>query len=206
MLTWLIHADHSLFFIFNDMAHSKSLMAVAVTFSDLGRYSVLLLAAIVLALDGRAIFRRHVLALLLIMPVAIAVNTGLKHSVHRERPQAYYRDAIARGEVQIQVGERVSHNAFPSGHTTMAFFAMGYLAWAKRRQAWWWLLLALGVGWSRVAVGAHFPLDCVAGGALGLLWSWMAWRIYGKLEHGTWTSREARNLERESSSGPCSAC
>jgi membrane-associated phospholipid phosphatase len=206
MLDWLINADHSLFFILNGMAASKALMAVALALSDFGRYPVLLLAGLVLALDGRIAFRRHILALLLIMPVAIAVNTGLKHSVHRERPQAYYHEAVARGEVEIQVGEQVNHKSFPSGHSTMAFFAMGYLAWAKRRQAWWWLLPALGVGWSRVAVGAHFPLDCVAGGALGMVWSWMAWRIYGKLEHGSWTSRKAQPPAHEPSSGSCSGC
>jgi undecaprenyl-diphosphatase len=192
MLSGLIEADHILFFAINGMAASEALMAVAETFSDIGRYPVLLLAAIVLALDGRAAFRKHVLALLLIMPVAFAVNTGLKRTVERPRPQKYFQEAVARGEVQIQVGEQVRHNAFPSGHTTMAFFAMGYLAWTKRRYAWWWLLLALGVAWSRVAVGAHFPLDCVAGGALGLSWAWLAWRIYRKWEHGSWTSRQAQ--------------
>jgi undecaprenyl-diphosphatase len=206
MFSWLIGADHSLFFVLNGMAHSKSLMAVAVNVSDLGRYSVLLLAAVVLALDGRLAFRKHVLAMLLVMPVAFGVNTALKRSIDRERPQGYYREGVARGEVQIQVGERVSHHSFPSGHTTMAFFALGYLAWVKRGQAWWWLLLALGVAWSRVAVGAHFPLDCVAGGALGLLWAWLAWRIYGKLEHGSWTSRKAQTPACGPSSGSCSAC
>ncbi len=206
MLSWLIQADHSLFFWLNGMVHSKTLMAVAVNLSDLGRYPVLLLTAMVLALDGRAAFRKHVLAMLLIMPVAFAVNTGLKRAIDRDRPQSYYREAVARGEVQIQVGEKVSHRSFPSGHTTMAFFAMGYLVWAKRRHAVWALALALGVAWSRVAVGAHFPLDCVAGGALGLMWSWVAWRVYEKQEHGSWTSRTSQTLACGPSSGSCSGC
>lgn len=206
MLSWLIGVDHSLFFVLNGMAHSKAVMAVAENLSDLGRYSILLLAAVFLALDGRAAFRKHLLAMLLVMPVAFAVNTGLKRGIDRERPQGYYRDVVARGEVSIQVGEKIAHHAFPSGHTTMAFFAMGYLAWARRRHAPWALALALGVAWSRVAVGAHFPLDCVAGGALGLLWSWVAWRIDGKLEHGSWTSRKAPTPACGPSSGSCSAC
>ena len=39
------------------------------------------------------------------------------------------------------------------------------------------LALALAEGWSRIAVGVHFPTDVLAGWCLGALCAWAAWRL-----------------------------
>lgn len=61
-------------------------------------------------------------------------------------------------------------HGFPSGHSAFA----SVVAAALWPGACWSLRLALlayaaWVGWSRIAVGAHFPLDVVAGALLGVL-------------------------------------
>ena len=57
---------------------------------------------------------------------------------------------------------------FPSGHTMFAFA----LAWLRAerfpRLAPLFFLVAAAVGWSRVAVNAHFPYQVVAGAVFGL--------------------------------------
>jgi undecaprenyl-diphosphatase len=58
--------------------------------------------------------------------------------------------------------------SFPSGHTTVAFACAAVLAYFKPRLAVPLFLLAAAIGFSRVYVGVHYPLDVVGGAALGL--------------------------------------
>ena len=59
--------------------------------------------------------------------------------------------------------------SFPSGHAMGAaavVTALCFLAWQHRGQGWAWTLgplFALGVGWSRMYLGVHFPSDVLAG-------------------------------------------
>jgi len=79
---------------------------------------------------------------------------------------------IDNGHMRI-VGEVLHNVSMPSGHTTTAFaVAAGIyfaLTPAQRKSHWWLLLLALGTGLSRIAVGAHWPGDVAVGISLGLL-------------------------------------
>jgi membrane-associated phospholipid phosphatase len=71
------------------------------------------------------------------------------------------------------VGEALYNVSMPSGHTTTAFAVATaiYLALtpAQRARHVWIVLLALGGGLSRIAVGAHWPGDVAVGISLGLL-------------------------------------
>jgi undecaprenyl-diphosphatase len=197
MLDWLTHADHAAFFFINGLAGGELIQDLAEGLSDLGRYPVLLLALIGLALEGPSRFRRHVLALLLIMPLAYGANFGLKEAYERSRPMGFYDDEVRAGQVHIN-GQWMTRKSFPSGHTTFAFFAMGYLALARRRLAGPALTLAFLIAWSRVARGVHFPFDCLAGAGLGMFWAFLAWRIHGYWEQRAWKE----NTEPIPASGP----
>ncbi|NUZ08394.1 phosphatase PAP2 family protein [Piscinibacter koreensis] len=62
-------------------------------------------------------------------------------------------------------------NSFPSGHAVYTAVVVAIVFPLVR---WPWkcvlLVLAGAVGWSRVALGAHFPVDVVAGFMLGATW------------------------------------
>ncbi|MFO7536334.1 MAG: phosphatase PAP2 family protein [Kiritimatiellia bacterium] len=206
MVQWLIETDHAIFFFLNRMAAWTPLMELAAWLSALGRYPILLFALIPLTLRGWSRFYPHLLAMLIVLPFAFGVNYGLKDAVRRFRPMGYYERVPNPVPVTIQYRERMTRRSFPSGHTTMAFFAMGYLVFARRRHAFWAFPLAVGVAWSRVAVGAHFPVDCAAGALLGSIWALLAWRI-----HCFWESRSCNQPQRPipgpgPSSGCCSGC
>jgi undecaprenyl-diphosphatase len=115
--------------------------------------------ALVVALVWR---RWGVLALTL---VAIAVAdwcaAGLKALVDRERPSMVY----ARPEPLVPAAHDAS---FPSGHAATSFAAATILAFAMPRLAPLVFLLAAAVAFSRVYVGVHYPLDIIAGAALGV--------------------------------------
>ncbi len=98
----------------------------------------------------------------------IMVETGLKWVFRRERPSY-----APQAKVYSIPGEWFS---FPSGHTMRAFYlpflfstspflkALGISAGGARYAFPW----ACSVGWSRVAKGRHYPIDCFVGGMVGV--------------------------------------
>jgi hypothetical protein len=105
------------------------------------------------------------------------------------------RPAAVLPPEQIHViGDVLTSNSFPSGHSVTAFaFAALVIFHAAHpgRAAVWALPLAALVAFSRIAVGAHWPLDTLAGAAGGWLcgmagealsrrwsvWNSKVWRI-----------------------------
>lgn len=82
---------------------------------------------------------------------------------------AFPRPALALHDVAIRViGAADSEYSLPSGHATYAGVVVAsiwpLLGWPGRALT---VLIALGVGWSRIALGAHFPADVTAGLLLG---------------------------------------
>ncbi|MCL5783729.1 MAG: phosphatase PAP2 family protein [Patescibacteria group bacterium] len=59
--------------------------------------------------------------------------------------------------------------SFPSGHSSfMGIVASAYIV-ARSKWAWVFVPLALLVGFSRIYVGVHYPLDVLGGFILGFL-------------------------------------
>ena len=110
-----------------------------------------------------ALLRRFRLAAELLAAGLVAYYSalGLKDLVDRGRPAALLNDVIVRGAAAHGLG-------FPSGHSAVSFAltatAVPFLARRWRRVIW---VLPLTVGFARVFVGAHFPLDVAGGFALG---------------------------------------
>jgi len=71
-----------------------------------------------------------------------------------------------------RIGEVLLSKAFPSGHSLTAFAIASALYFAtaksKRGSLLWLFILALLVGLSRIAVGAHWLTDVLAGAGTGL--------------------------------------
>lgn len=118
------------------------------------------------------LWRRRVRAALFVL-VANAgsslLNTALKDVIHRHRPVVAHPFIHPPGQ------------SFPSGHaqaaatgfTVLLFVVWPYLraGWQRRAAVTVAVLLTLLIGFSRVALAAHFVSDVVAGYAVGVTWT-----------------------------------
>jgi undecaprenyl-diphosphatase len=107
----------------------------------------------------------------LLIAVAVAaatftLNTVLKMFFHRERPKTYKKEQLV-----------LVTYSFPSGHASSAVVIYGllaYIAWHLLAWPWnglvTWALVAIiiGIGISRVYLGAHYTTDVLVGWAVGL--------------------------------------
>lgn len=149
---------------------SPGLTRAMVTLSSLGGPSVLVPVGIVLTV-AFAWHRwwRGVLLLLLSLCGAGVLSATLKHAFQRARPAGFF-DYPVPGSY-----------SFPSGHALFAlcFFTTAAALLSPRLQhpalrvLVWTAAAALivGIGFSRIYLGVHYPSDVAAGYAAGLLWS-----------------------------------
>lgn len=125
--------------------------------------------------------------------IAVGLQHGIKAVVGRDRPE--WPDPV----------DSARFAAFPSGHAMAAAVTCGLLLWVLAlhwRQEWrGWGVVAgaavvsvLGVGWTRVYLGVHWPTDVVGGWLLG--WCCVAVAVL------TYRWSERRGAESGRSRGP----
>lgn len=146
-----------------------------------GDARILFVIAIVIAYRRPDIFWTLVIAAV----VTSLATRGLKASIDIMRPAA-----VLPTEQLGPIGPFYKHHAFPSGHTASIFAFVGVIyAFSQHGyQRVWLLLFAILVAGSRVALGAHWPQDIIAGATVGLtcaglsVWIASVWRVGLRLE------------------------
>ena len=115
---------------------------------------------------------------------SMSVNSFLKAAVARPRP--YTTGKVSRLDIDagplLSTTDLMPNASFPSGHSQMS--AGMFFTGAFRYKKWWaWVifpLLTLGVMWSRLYFGVHYPSDVLVGAALGALFAIFWELIYQK--------------------------
>jgi membrane-associated phospholipid phosphatase len=110
---------------------------------------------------------------------AMTISTILKYSINRTRPYLQY------SFINNKTADFTP--SFPSGHTTSAFATATSLSLAWPR---WYVIIpsytwAVGVGYSRLYLGAHYPSDVLAGAFLGTASSYLTWKVNQWLQKST---------------------
>ena len=137
----------------------EGLYGPMLAFQYLGVLGVPLVVAV-----GALAFRRWRLAaaLVLVVPLKLALERVVKLLVQRERPGTTVPDAILRGVHPAGL-------SFVSGHAIITFAIAGLLGLVLPRR---WAVVAFVLATlnavARVYLGAHNPLDVVGGAAVGL--------------------------------------
>jgi membrane-associated phospholipid phosphatase len=127
------------------------------------QYLGVLAMPLVVATGALALRRwRLAAALVLVVPLKLALERVVKLLVQRERPGTTVADAILRGVHPAGL-------SFVSGHAIITFAIAGLLALVLPRR---WAVVAFVLATlnavARVYLGAHNPLDMVGGAAVGL--------------------------------------
>lgn len=112
------------------------------------------------------------------------VSTLVKESLRIPRPPA-----VLMPEQFLLIGHKLELVSFPSGHSLSVFAVATLLILSLQWRGWRLagvLLLASLVGLSRIAVGAHWPLDVLGGAVLGGACGLSGWWVAKQLHRQSW--------------------
>lgn len=140
----------------------------------------LAVAAALAALGGRSGRTAAIRGLAALATASTLANIPAKFGARRHRPP------LDRVPVARRLSRQPGTFSFPSGHTaSAAAFATGVTI-ERPRLGVPVILLAAGVGYSRVHVGVHYPSDVVAGAAVGIAAGLLTLRPWPReTEHGS---------------------
>jgi membrane-associated phospholipid phosphatase len=117
----------------------------------------------VLAAIAALVWRRPGIFILVLAADVVADSSSfaLRYAIGRDRPPE--RFAEPRPLVHVPMNP-----SLPSGHASTAFACAAVLAWLTPFPSVPLFALAALIAFSRVYDGVHYPLDIIAGAALGL--------------------------------------
>lgn len=152
-------------FLFLNGLHSPPLDWFFKTITEPDNFRIPFLVLMILVLwKGSARLRVVLLLTLCAVTLSDMIGADLKHLSARLRPCHVFFDAA-----RFLVNESDSFS-FPSNHAANSFAAVVFLSLEFRRRKWTVAVLftiAALIGYSRIYLGAHYPLDVLGGALLG---------------------------------------
>jgi len=164
MLEFMLNIDHALMRFFNNSLANPAFDLIMPVITDdwfvrIFFVTFALLAAVFGGKYGRVTFLLLILAVILTDQISSQV---LKPWVGRLRP-------CKTMDLLHVLVDCSSGKSFPSSHAANSFGQAVIWCWRYPKYKWLFILSAVIISYSRVAVGVHYPLDVLAGAILGTL-------------------------------------
>ena len=169
MLNAILDFDRSLFLAINNGWANPINDIIFAALTLLGSdYVIIPIVGIIIYIFDRNNFKSNFILLLSSLLIGGILIHILKELVDRPRPLSDMAELIKEGKVHINViFEPLNIVSFPSGHSQTVFTAATVLGYTYRKYIYVFFLIAFLSGISRIYVGAHYPLDVLAGGIIG---------------------------------------
>lgn len=180
MLEEIIKYDKELFLLLNNLGSSTwdgFWLFITKMFSSAPLYVLLLF------LSYKWLGVKKTLVLLVVGILMIVVTNGLadffKYGIQRLRP-CYDSDVMALARlVKGSCGGKFSYFSAHAANTMAVAVFFSILLKAKYKFIGLFLLVwAFFVGYSRIYIGVHFPLDVFSGMLIGLFFGWLFAKLY----------------------------
>jgi undecaprenyl-diphosphatase len=170
-MNYLLTLDHSLFQLLNGGLTSSFLDWFMPFITDAKNWMPLIaIVWLAMVCSGRS--RLRVLALALLVSVGLTdlvCGKVIKKAVGRLRPCALAQEGGIKCRLLLPLK---TSKSFPSNHAAnTAAFAAAMIAMCGFKAGWPFVIIAFLVGYSRIYVGVHFPLDVAAGWLIGSLFA-----------------------------------
>lgn len=145
---------------------------------------------------------RESLTFLAITLILLVITTLLKNYIFPEmdRPLEYFRSSEILRIIKGYDPPKLS--TFPSGHAATAFSVCLYLSFLfkNRYMKFILFLIAFSVGFSRIYLSAHFPLDVLTGALIGVLITFLCYHFSRRINI-SWIDRKinvrSKDFERD---------
>jgi undecaprenyl-diphosphatase len=92
----------------------------------------------------------------------------------------YYRDRPFVTHQVLQMIKHAANGSFPSDHAIGAFVIATSIYLFRRKHGVVWLFLAAMIAFSRVWNGVHYPLDVIAGAAIGIISALLVYQLFNQ--------------------------
>jgi len=115
--------------------------------------------------------------------VDFSVARILKPLIKRHRPFVSIKNVyVGEGKKLLKRPLKVKASySFPSCHASNVGFAGFYLSFFEPLFSPFWIIFVILVGWSRIYLGVHYPLDVFAGWIYGAFWAYVFYKLVKKL-------------------------
>ena len=143
--------------------------------SFVAMFAVCLIVILLSILFKKPYIKKIALLCLLSLLLADGIALILKTLIMEPRP------FVTLNNVHLLVVEE-DPCSFPSGHATSTFAVLSFLVFKFRHEFWSVVLILFGIviGFSRIYVGVHYPLDVLAGCIIGVLSAYFVYKYEDK--------------------------
>ncbi len=141
-----------------------------------------LITALFLLINFRKTGWIHIIVAVAVAGIANFISSDLiKENIYRLRP---CNDASLADTIRVLVGYRPQSSSFTSSHAVNHFALATYLVIILKKElgrvVWLWWFWAFCICYAQVYVGVHYPLDVLAGAAIGILIGYLPGRWCSK--------------------------